>query len=165
MRRKPKAKTDIDVVPYLSIMVIVLKLICLILIVVLMPIALNPKLLSVMSFERLFGGTSKSDTTPQPIYFECRPSEIFVYPGEHTVSIGDIGVPGNAVEKALDRIEKSAGAEYAILIVRPGSVQLYRHLRRMVRQKTINVGYDVLERDSKIDWLAEAKALNLQAPK
>lgn len=165
MRRKPKAKVDIDVVPYLSIMVIVLKLITLILIVQVIPIALNPARYKVLTFEDLFTSrVTKPDEIKSPTYFDCRPDQVEIIPGRTVVTFADLREPGNPVEQALDALAKRSDREYAIILVRPRSVQVYRHLRKMLQAyEGLEVGYDVLETDQAIDWDAEAKKAKLDA--
>ena len=170
---RTKTKIDIDVVPYLSIMVIVLKLICLILIVTVMRLALNPHQLKILSFSGQYqgahGNPMKASVGPKmvvkvPNYIECSPNSVSIFPGEETLSINELVQPDNAVALLLDRVEASSN-EYVIVLMRPGSVPVYRHLRKLLAKRNIDVGYDVLDTGSKIDWRKEAKALNIELPK
>jgi hypothetical protein len=172
MPRKPKEKIDIDVVPYLSIMVIVLKLICLILIVTVMRIALNPRQLSVVSFEGLYQGAAatlgshakKATVVKVPHYVECSQDGVAIFPGEMKLSRSDLAQPENELEKMLDAVTANTTNEYVIVLMRPRSGEVYRHVRKMISQRPIDVGYDVLDEDAKIDWRKEAKALNIILP-
>jgi hypothetical protein len=179
MARKPKEKIDIDVVPYLSIMVIVLKLICLILIVTVMRIALNPRQLRVVSFEGLYQGAAAKLPTPGkdqhgsglarvvkvPSYVECSENGVGLFPGEVKLSLNDLMQPGNQLEKLLDDVVADTSNQYVIVLMRPRSGKVYRYVRRMVAERPIDVGYDVLDEDAKIDWRKEAKSLNIILPK
>ncbi len=196
MPKKKKEKIDIDVMPYLSIMVCTLNLICLILIVTVMRIALNPHQLSVVSFEGLYQGSKGlfqrsakpaakatpsedgSQSTPSeakvvaaktaqrvikvPSYIECSPDSIALFPGEGKTSLAELGQTNNPVVALMDKIQANHSNEYVIVLVRPNSVPTYRYVRRLASKRNIDVGYDVLDADSKIDWKKEARALNIQ---
>lgn len=168
MKRKPKEKVDIDVVPYLSIMVIVLKLICLILIVTVMRIALNPKALKIMSFVGLYQGAATAETEKNPkvpTYFDCFPDGVTVFPGGARASLADLAHdPDNSVVHTLDQLRQNATSEYAVLLVRPRSLMVYRMMRKMIAARNLDVGYDAIDADLKIDWRKEAKDLNIIIP-
>ncbi len=164
MPRKPKAKTDIDVVPYLSIMVIVLKLVTLILIVQVMPIALNPERFKILSFEELFTSRKQpSGPLKEPTYFDCGPDQVEIVPGRKIVTIRELQEPGNLVERTVEGLATNATRAYAILLVRPRSLPVYRHVRRVLGSHAgIEVGYDVLDSGQKIDWEAEARSARIE---
>jgi len=167
MPRKPKSKVDIDVVPYLSIMVIVLKLICLILIVTVMRLALNPFQKKVVSFDQMYQTSElllkKRHQIPKiPSYVECRAGSITVYPGSEDVRLSDLAVPGNVLDKMLDRVAANATNEYVIVLLRPNSVPTYRYIRRVIARRGLDVGYDVVDAETVIDWKKAAKNLNIQ---
>jgi hypothetical protein len=160
MPRRPKEKIDIDVVPYLSIMVIVLKLICLILIVTVMRIALNPLGRTVITFSQLYEVPEKKQTNAKgeavmmksPSYVECRSYGVAIFPGSIEVPAEEVGREGGPLDELLTRVEENKDMEYVILIVRPRSVHVYREVRKMLTFRGIDVGYDVLETETKIDW-------------
>lgn len=164
MPRKPKAKTDIDVVPYLSIMVIVLKLITLILIVQIIPIATNPERFKILSFEELFT-TRKAPVgkLKEPTYFDCGPDQVEIIPGRKIVTFRELREPGNLVERTVEQLAAHADRQYAILLVRPHSLPVYRHLRRVLGSySALEVGYDVLDANHKIDWEGEARRARIE---
>jgi hypothetical protein len=172
MPRRAKAKIDIDVVPYLSVMVIVLKLICLILIVTVMRLALNPHRLSVVSFEGMYQGVAgdKTKFSPEikkkvsvkiPYYFECTPNALSIFPGEHQLSIIDLAQPSNTAVQILETVEANSSNEYVIVLMRPHSMPIYRYVRKLLSKRKIDIGYDVLDGNARIDWEKEAKSLNI----
>jgi len=172
MARKQKTKIDIDVLPYLSIMLSVLGIICLIIVVMVMNIALNPKAIAIVSFKGLYEGFSKTDGSitdgsipKSPTYLDCSPAGISLFPGETNVPPAELAVPGNIVEQALDRIEKNTEHEYVIVLVRPGSLPVYRTVRKLLANRKIDIAYDPLEATAMIDWQKEAKELNITLPK
>ena len=164
MPRKPKEKVDIDVVPYLSIMVIVLKLICLILIVTVMRIALNPHGVKAVAIQNLYG-VERADNKHlirAATYFDCSPDGVMIFPEESKVPSSSLNEPGNAVERAIKRIAKDSKNEYAIVLVRPRAVREYRLIRKMLDAAKIDVGYDVFDADVKVDYKAAAHAIGIE---
>ena len=172
MPKKAKGKIDIDVLPYLSIMLSVLGIICLIIVVMVMNIALNPKAIAIVSFKGLYegfgkaGGAVTDGSEPKmPTYFDCSSAGISMFPGETNVPPSELSVPGNAVEQALNRIEENTLTEYVIVLVRPGSLPVYRAVRKLLANRNIDIAYDPLEATATIDWRQEAKELNITLPK
>jgi hypothetical protein len=164
-RRRKAEKIDIDVLPYLSIMAITLNLLCLILIVTVTRIALNPEALPVMVLEGLYKSEEEYDPTKGvlkvPHYVDCRPDSLVIYPGESTVSAAMLGEPGNPFERLLDRVSANSAKEYVILLVRPDSARFYREARRMISERDIDVGYDAVDSDYTINWEHQKKILGI----
>jgi hypothetical protein len=181
MPPKAKAKIDIEVMPYLSIMVCTLLIICLILIVTVMRVAMNPQAQAVVSFKSLFSSKStgtyraktetaeelkakelaKSKVFRSPTYIECMPDKITMFPGQGLINVGELQQPGNPLEAVLTRMATNTAKEYVIMLVRPYSVSTYRTVRKLVKDHNVDYGYDVLAEGATIDWKAEAKALNI----
>ena len=181
MQPKAKAKIDIEVMPYLSIMVCTLLIICLILIVTVMRVAMNPQAQAVVSFKALYASKSfgtyraKTPTADElkakeeakarafraPTYIECMPTQITMFPGQGLINVDVLKQPGNPMETMLTRMATNSTKEYVIMLVRPHSVSTYRAVRKMVKDFKVEYGYDVLVEGATIDWKAEAKALNI----
>jgi hypothetical protein len=159
--QRTKTKTDLDVTGFLSIMSIVTGLICLILFVIALRIAMNPKLIKVVSF-KLFTSSRADPRNPKmPSYIDCAPDGLTLYPGKIKVDWNDLQRPENPVTQMLDRIQENAANEYVIVMVRPQSVKFYRSVRKMVGQRPIDVGYDAIDADFKVDWDAAVRALGM----
>lgn len=175
-------KVDIDVVPYLSIMAIVLKLISLILIVMVMRIASNPEALKVIRYKQLFSppeeaglvidGVRQKQISRVPVYFDCRPEGVEIIRFDvisnslnliqNTTPVHELRDPKSDVQFMLDRLQTNSAAEYAILIVRPKSTALYRYIRREVNARRMPVGYDALGSEVVIDWQGSVSNLNVR---
>lgn len=165
MRRPPRREQKIEMTPFLDSLVIMMSLICLVLIVMIMPIIQNPKQLNVLSFEKLFKVLQRKQKVEQkPIYIDCRYDGATVIPGDITVTIDDLRQPGNAIERVMARVEASNGQDYIVLLARPGSLAVYRHLRKELIRRGIVAGADVLDAKAVLDWKAEMKELNITIP-
>ncbi|MCG3148462.1 MAG: hypothetical protein PCFJNLEI_01906 [Verrucomicrobiae bacterium] len=159
--QRTKTKTDLDVTGFLSIMSIVTGLICLILFVIALRIAMNPKLIKVVSFKLFTSSRADPQNPKSPSYIDCGPEGLTLYPGKTKVSWNDLQRPENAVVQMLDKIQANADNEYVIVMVRPQSVKFYRSVRKMVGQRPIDVGYDAIDADFKVDWDAAVRALGM----
>lgn len=175
-------KVDIDVVPYLSIMAIVLKLISLILIVMVMRIASNPEALKVIRYPELFqpleeagivvDGVRQKQISRVPVYFDCRPAGVEIVRFDvtsnglslvrTTTPLNELRAPDSDMQFMLERLKTNSAAEYAILIVRPKSTSIYRYLRNEVNMRKMPVGYDALGDEVVIDWEKNVEKLQVR---
>ena len=166
MGRPHKHDPEIDVLPYMDSMVIVLNLICLIIIIMIIPIIENSKQVSSLSFEKLLRSKLVKDAqTLSPVYFDCRSDGVTILPGDITVPVEALIQPGNEVEKVINRIQARSDEEYIIMLVRPHSLPVYRYVRKEVMRRNILTGFDVIDLNVVLDWRAEAKKLRLRMPK
>ena len=150
-----------DVTGFLSVMSIVTGLIALILFTIALRIAMNPKALRIVSF-RLFTSIRTSGQNPKiPSYVDCHPTHIMLYPGETKLSWEDLQRPGNGFQQMLDRILAAAHEQYIIVMVRPGSAKFFRAVRNEIGKRRIDVGYDAIPADFKVDWNAATRALGI----
>jgi hypothetical protein len=157
-RRQAKEKIDIDVVPYLSIMVIVLKLLSLILIVVVLRIAVNPLGRRIVSLN-LFTSRGAVVSPKEPTYIDCWPDKWVIYPGEANLPVEEIWNPNNILIETLDKVSAKKDKEYVVVMIRPGAVKTYRMLRPLIDRRGIEVGKDVVDASFKVNWDAAVKAL------
>ena len=164
--KKHYKQISIDVEPFLSIMAIVLKLVSLILVVIVMRIALDPygKIIVNISDDNTWHSKTTADKAKEPRYIDCHEDHVILYPSHVTNTLENLQQPDNAVEKMLEEVEKNAVKEYVVVMARPDSVKVFRSVRKMIGEHKIDVGYDVLNADYKIDWEKSVKALGV-APK
>jgi hypothetical protein len=158
-RKKAYEKIDINVEPFLSIMAIVLKLISLILVVIVMRIAMNPKARRIISLGGLWSSHTAIANTKIPSYFDCHPDFVTIYPGNIKVTWEDLQRPGNPAEKVLDRVQQRNQEEYIVVMARPKSVKLYRTIRNLIGKRPVEVGYDAVPEDFEVNWDEAKKAL------
>jgi uncharacterized membrane protein len=168
MPAKKPYKVDIDVIPYLSIMAIVLKLICLILIVMVMRIAINPDKLKVIRYTQLYQPPEEANTasnalgvvekqiSKEPVYLDCHPDHVEIQPDGVIVPEMELRNPQGEFVEIIHRLDTNRLNQFGIVIARPGAASVYRYVRRQLASRKLTVGYDVLEADVIINW---AKAI------
>lgn len=161
-KRKTYEKIDINVEPFLSIMAIVLKLISLILVVIVMRIAINPKMKRIIALSGLWGGRGNEENAKTPCYIDCHENQVTIYPGNKQVTWEDLQQPGNPVEKLLDKVQTDKEEQYVVVMARPKSVKLYRTVRNLIGKRPIDVGYDAVDADFNVNWDEARKALAIK---
>lgn len=164
MRRPPKREFKIEMTPFLDSLVIMMSLICLVLVVMIMPIIENPQQLNVLSFERLFKALHRKQLQQRPLYIDCHSDSAIIIPGDISVPIQELRDPGNPVDRLLARVQANTEKEYIILLARPGSLPVYRYLRKELIRRGIAAGSDVVEANAVLDWKKEMQELNIRNP-
>jgi hypothetical protein len=160
-RQKEYKQINIDVEPFLSIMAIVLKLISLILVVIVLRIAVNPSAMKVVALTGLYTSRHTPEHPKSPTYIDCYPDKLVFYPGNTVVTWSDLRHPGNALDKLLDKIQANNATDYIVVMARPESVKLYRTVRDTLRKRPIDVGYDAVDADFKVNWDDARKRLGV----
>ena len=102
-----------------------------------------------------------ADKAKEPRYVDCHEDHVILYPSHVTNTFDNLQQPDNDVEKMLGEVEKNAVKEYVVVMARPDSVKVFRSVRKMIGEHKIDVGYDVLNADYKIDWEKAVKALGV----
>ena len=158
--KKHYKQISIDVEPFLSIMAIVLKLVSLILVVIVMRIAVNAEGKKIVKLgDDDWHGKITADKAKEPRYIDCYQDRVIMYPSILTNTLESLQQPDNDVEKMLAAVEKNTLKEYVVVMARPDSVKVFRTIRKMIGEHKIDVGYDVVRADYKVDWDKAQKAL------
>lgn len=160
--RKEYKKIDIDVEPFLSIMAIVMKLISLILVIIVMRIAMNPKLKKVVTLSGLWGSRNSMATPKEAQYLDCHPDKVITYPGNITNTWEQLQRPDNSIEKLLDKVQANHSNEYVVIMARPQSVKVFRRVRKMVTSRAnLDFGMDVVDANYVVNWSEALKGLSV----
>ena len=149
------AKLDLS-----SFMCITLMLIgCLVTILVsnIMIVSANPDNISVTTVIRAHGfvdGTeegSAADLFPygnrskEPKYIDVYRDHLVIYPGGEVMTIRDLESEGNAFERLIAAIEPEKELQYIVLLVRPRSSIVARKLKKSIKDRGIDIGYELYE--------------------
>jgi arabinogalactan endo-1,4-beta-galactosidase len=51
--------------------------------------------------------------------------------------------------------------KYIVLLIRPNSLPVYRFVRKMLGRRDIDIGFDVLASNAKLDWEGEMQKLRI----
>jgi len=167
-RKKEYKNINIDVEPFLSIMAIVLKLISLILVVIVMRIAVNPKAIKAIALKGLYEGKGNLGKPKSPAYIDCFPEKLVLYADKTIlptyrveIFLEDLKKPGNALEKMLEGVQERKETDYIVVMARPGSAKLFRQARNLLKDRPIDVGYDAVDADFDVKWDEARKALGV----
>ena len=87
------------------------------------------------------------DKAKEPFYVDCQSNSVTLYPGSTNVTWAALQRPDNAVDKLLDQIQTNHQTQYIIVMARPDSVKVFRQVRKMAAERTVDVGYDVVDAD------------------
>ena len=104
--------------------------------------------------QKLAGGSARFTVSQfkEPVYIDCQSNSVTLYPGSTNVIWEALQFPDNAVERLLDQIQASNKTKYVIVMARPDSVKVFRQVRKMVAERTIDASYDVVDAGFKVDW-------------
>jgi len=86
-----------------------------------------------------------ANKSKEPTYVDVYRDRFVIYPDEAVVQGGEMERPGNAFEKLLSRIVERKDREYIILLVRPRSATMFRRLRTAIKDRGVDVGYELYE--------------------
>ena len=77
-----------------------------------------------------------------PIYVDVEPGKLVIYPEKKEIAARDLMFEGNDFEIFLRDVEKVKSVRYVILLLRPGSATFQRKLRRIIRERGVDVGFE-----------------------
>ena len=77
-----------------------------------------------------------------PIYVDVEPTRLIIYPEKKVIEERDLAFEGNEFELFLADVEPVRSVRYVILLLRPGSAAFQRKLRKVIRDRGIDVGFE-----------------------
>lgn len=98
----------------------------------------------------------------EPAYIDVHRDRVIIYPGEEVVPIRDLEREGNAFDQLLDEVYDKRQDEYIILLVRPRSAQVATHLRNVIRDRNIDVGFELFETGRPVNYEARRVQKRIQ---
>ena len=158
------AKLDLS-----SFMCITLMLIgCLVTILVsnIMIVSANPDNISVTTVIRAHGFVDGSEEgsaadlfpygnrTKEPLYIDVYRDHLVIYPKAEVMTIRDLEQEGNPFEKMITAVEVEREKQYIVLLVRPRSSIVARRLKKSIRDRGIDIGYELYEEGRPIQYEA-----------
>ncbi len=96
-----------------------------------------------------------------PLYIDVEANKLIIYggivnPEKKEIAAKDLVFEGNEFEKFLDGVEQAKATRYIVLLLRPGSAVFQRKLRKVIRDRGIDVGFEPWEAGREI-MMAGAK--------
>jgi hypothetical protein len=88
----------------------------------------------------------------EPVYVDVHRDHLVMYPGGEVVSLVDLEKRGNAFERLLAEVGKRTEEQYVVLLLRPRASLVARQLRTALRDRGIDVGYELYEQGRTIDY-------------
>lgn len=86
-----------------------------------------------------------------PSYIDCHPYGVILYPGEIQINWDGLQQPDNPLSKLLDKVQGHKESENVVVLVRPQSVKFFRSIRNLVERRPIDVRYEAVDADTKLD--------------
>ena len=85
-----------------------------------------------------------------PLYIDVEANKLVIYggivnPERKEIAAKDLMFEGNEFEKFLDEVEQAKATRYIVLLLRPGSAVFQRKLRKVIRERGIDVGFEPWE--------------------
>ena len=164
---------DVDTSGFQNIVLMLVGVLMIMLISNVLTIISNPDnikigaLISGTVYEEETGEEDKASFVPpkfnnmekNPVYVEVDAHRITVYPEYIKISDTDLRLPDNDFEKFLDRLSSvnkemkeqgRAEQRYVVLLLRPDSALFQRRVRKLIRDRGIDVGFEPWESSRKI---------------
>lgn len=82
-----------------------------------------------------------------PWYLEVYRDRLIIHPSEETVQVHDLADKNNSFEKFLNRVEAKNSSQYIVLLVRENGATVARKLKKVIRDRKIDIGMDLLFAD------------------
>jgi biopolymer transport protein ExbD len=140
-RRKHSRKAiELELFPFLSVLVCTIGTLILLIIVVTAQILGNQRQVTIVAKSE--NGQNKSKN---PRYIECQKDGIIIHPSQKFVSRQEIGISNSVLEKLLVEMSERREREYLIIAVRPDGIDVFKEVRRLVEQKNIDIGFEPID--------------------
>mgnify|MGYP001156537968 CR=1 FL=1 len=153
---KKEAKTDFS-----SFMCVILMLTgCLVTIMIsnIVVISANPENVQITSIipQGMDPASNKEITDSQgniiksPWYLEVWRDRMVIHPGGEVIPVRELERKGNNFELFLGRVEARNDSQYIVLLVREHGATIARKLKKVIRDRKIDIGMDLLYGDEEI---------------
>lgn len=93
---------------------------------------------------------SQGNVLKNPWYLEVWRDRMVIHPGGEVVNIRELEEKDNAFERFLTLVEARKDRQYIVLLVREHGAVIARKLKKVIRDRKIDIGMDLLYRDDPI---------------
>ncbi|PPS44788.1 hypothetical protein [Chroococcidiopsis sp. TS-821] len=130
---------EVELFPFLSVLVCVIGSLILLIVVVTAQIASNQRQVTIVARE---DGQNQAKV---PRYIECRSDGIIIHPEQSFVSREEINHAHSALQNLLAEVSLNKDKEYLIVAVRPDGIDVFQEVRALVEQQNIDIGFEPID--------------------
>ena len=137
--RRKSAEITLDLFPFLSILACTIGTLILLIIVMTTQSMGDQQQVTIIAKQEKGQNNQKS-----PRYWEASEKGVILYPQKTLVPLKDLKT-SPVLKAALEQLGKNRDKEYLIMAVRPGGIETFQELRRLVEVQGIDIGYEPLD--------------------
>lgn len=87
---------------------------------------------------------SQGNVIKSPWYLEVWRDRMIIHPGGEVIAVRDLERKDNPFEQFLRRVEERNQSQYIVLLVREHGATVARKLKKVIRDRKIDIGMDLL---------------------
>lgn len=87
---------------------------------------------------------SQGNIIKSPWYLEVWRDRMIIHPGGEEIGVRELEQKNNAFEQFLSRVEARNDRQYIVLLVREHGATIARKLKKVIRDRKIDIGMDLL---------------------
>ncbi|OKH26342.1 hypothetical protein [Chroogloeocystis siderophila] len=137
--RSSRRSIEVELFPFLSVLVCVIGSLILLIVVVTAQISTNQRQVTIVAREN---GQNQAKT---PRYIECRSDGIVIYPEQTFVNREDINRSNSALQSLLAEVSFNRDKEYLIVAIRPDGIDVFQEVRTLVERQNIDIGFEPID--------------------
>jgi hypothetical protein len=109
------------------------------------------------------GGTPfpRGNMMKEPVYIDVHPDRVILYSDRargEVLPVRELERPGNVLEQYLEQVHENRHEEYVVLLVRPRSALVSRRMAKAVRDRDIDLGWELFEAGREVNYEARRAA-------
>lgn len=155
-RGSPRPAIELELFPFLSVLVCTIGTLILLIIVVTSQILSNQRQVTIVARSE-----SGQNQTKTPRYIECQGNGIIIYPSQDLVLKEDIDSPSSALRRLLDEVSRRRNEEYLIVAIRPDGIDVFDKVRNLIEKENIDIGFEPIDEG----WRLKVKNPSLRSAK
>ena len=155
-RGSPRPPIELELFPFLSVLVCTIGTLILLIIVVTSQILSNQRQVTIVARSE-----SGQNQTKTPRYIECQGNGIIIYPSQDLVLKEDIDSPSSALRRLLDEVSSRRNEEYLIVAIRPDGIDVFDKVRNLIEKENIDIGFEPIDEG----WRLKIKSPSLRSAK
>ena len=139
-KESPRRVIELELFPFLSVLVCTIGTLILLIIVVTSQILSNQRQVTIIARSE-----SGQNQTKIPRYIECQGNGIIIHPSQDLVLKEDIDSPSSALRRLLDEVSSRRNEEYLIVAIRPDGIDVFDKVRNLIEKENIDIGFEPID--------------------